>query len=59
MAKTKEQKKALKELDLNKKKKKKLSKPVLIILLAVIVLAAGYGIRYRIRYTSLMVIRII
>ena len=51
MAKTKEQKKALKELDLNKKKKKKLSKPVLIILLAVIVLAAGYGIRYLIRYT--------
>ena len=51
MAKTKEQKKALKELDLNIKKKKKLSKPVLFFILAIVLIAAGYGIRYLIRYT--------
>ncbi|MCR5149204.1 MAG: hypothetical protein K6C35_09610 [Eubacterium sp.] len=50
MAKTKEQKKALKELDLNKKKKFKISKTALFIILAILLVVAVWGVRYLIKY---------
>ncbi|MBR6172513.1 MAG: hypothetical protein IKQ49_05015 [Eubacterium sp.] len=49
MAKTKEQKKALKELNL-KKKRKKVSKWVIYLILAVILIAGAYLTYYLIRY---------
>ena len=49
MAKTKEQKKALKELHL-KKKRKKLSKWVIYLILAAVVIAGAYLAYYLIRY---------
>ncbi len=49
MAKTKEQKKAMKELNL-KKKRRKLSKWVIYVILGVILIFAGYMTYYLIRY---------
>ena len=50
MAKTKEQKKALKELDLKQKKKFKINKTTLIVLAAILVVVGIWGVRYLIKY---------